>query len=77
MAIKIKPHKIGFTGIVCLPLCTNIPDADLDIRHTDWMKVECPVCGIDCWETDGHRKLMQREPNLKLACTLCALKKGV
>lgn len=74
MEIRIEPHKKGEEGIICMPLVCNIPDAGQ--RHRGWKMTVCPVCGTDCWETDIHRRALKREPGLKAACTICALKAG-
>lgn len=75
MNIKIEPHKKGDGGLLCMPLVSNLPDADK--THKDWRKATCPVCGVKCWESDTHRKLLELEKDLKAVCTMCALKAGV
>lgn len=54
-------------------LDAKIPDPQRD----DWKLVTCPICGAECWETDLARQAMTAEPELRAACTTCALKAGV
>lgn len=68
----ITPHKVGDGGILALPLVENVPDPGRD----DWRRVTCPICGAECWESDGHRQAMAAEPELRAACTACALRGG-
>ena len=75
MKFKITAHRVGDIGIMCLPLCSNLPDADR--KHPDWKRIQCPVCETECWESDQHRESLRKEPNMRKACTLCALKGGV
>ncbi len=75
MNIKISPYKSGQEGYLCHPLCNNLPDADK--RHPDWRRIQCPVCGCECWESDRHRKIKEQEPMLRAACTACAVKRGM
>lgn len=59
--------------ILAMPLKANIPDPQRD----DWKLVACPICGAECWENDLARQAMAAEPELRAACTTCALKAGV
>ena len=59
-------------GILAMPLKANIPDPQRD----DWKLVTCPICGAECWENDLARQAMAAEPELRAACTTCALKAG-
>lgn len=34
----------------------------------------CPVCGAECWQTDTARRILALEPDVRTACTACALK---
>jgi len=70
--IKITPHKPGDKGIACMPLKRNIPDAS---RNPDWKLVTCPVCGVECWESDLTRKV--KAEGCTAACTTCALRAGI
>jgi len=51
----------------------NIPNP----KSSERKLVECPNCGIGCWESDKHRKLLKENPKLKAACTECALRAGI
>ncbi len=75
MDIKIDPHKKGDGGLLCMPLVSNLPDANK--IYDDWKKTSCPVCGSDCWESDTHRRILELEKDLKAVCTKCALKAGM
>ena len=71
--VTVAPHKVGDGGILAMPLKANIPDPQRD----GWKLVTCPICGAECWETDLARQAMTAEPELRAACTTCALKAGV
>ena len=71
--MTVTPHKVGDGGILAMPLKANIPDPQRD----DWKLVTCPICGAECWENDLARQAMAAEPELRAACTTCALKAGV
>lgn len=73
MKMKIKPHKKGDGGYLCLPLVRNVPEP----KNQSWRKVKCKLCGSACWESDGHREAMANEPKLNACCTMCALKAGL
>lgn len=68
--VNFAPHKVGDGGILCLPLCKNISLPE----NSNWKKVHCPICGAECFQTDFAQKLLAEEPDLKTACTRCALK---
>ena len=70
--VTVTPHKVGDGGILAMPLKANVPDPQRD----DWRLTTCPVCGAECWETDLARQAMATEPELRAACTACALKAG-
>ena len=70
--VSITPHKVGDGGILAMPLKANIPDPQRD----DWKLTTCPLCGAECWETDLARQAIKVEPDLRAACTVCALKAG-
>ena len=72
MYMRIAPHRPGDGGIMAMPMKKNIP-----VGHADWKLVACPVCGEECWESDLHRITKATEPNLKAACTMCALRSGL
>lgn len=69
MNVSITPHKKGDGGILALPLQSNIQKG-----RKDWHLRDCPVCGAKCWESDLARKALKEEPELRAACTMCALK---
>ena len=71
--MTVTPHEVGDGGILAMPLKANIPDPQRD----DWKLVTCPICGAECWENDLARQAMAAEPELRAACTTCALKAGV
>ena len=73
MEVTVTPHEVGDGGILAMPLKANIPDPQRD----DWKLVTCPICGAECWENDLARQAMAAEPELRAACTTCALKAGV
>ena len=66
----ITPHKADDGGILCMLRCSSVSLPD----NTTWKRVSCPVCGTECWLTDVAQKTLEIEPNLKTACTRCALK---
>ncbi len=70
---EVTPHKPGDGGVLALPLRSNIPYP----KHEDWKLVTCPVCGAECWESDLARQARAAEPELRVACTACALKAGL
>jgi len=73
LTVSITPHKPGDGGILTLPLRSNIPSP----KNKDWKLITCPVCGSECWESDLTRQALTAEPNLRAACTSCALKQGL
>lgn len=42
-------------------------------QDASWKLVTCPVCGADCWESDGHREIMAKSPGLSVACSACVM----
>ena len=68
MKAMLTPHKPGDSGILCLPLKSNVPNG-----HKNWKLVRCPICGAECWESELAREAMGTEPNITAACTRCAL----
>lgn len=68
----LVPHEAGDGGILAMPLRDNIPDPGRD----DWKLTTCPVCGAECWETEIARQALAVEPELRAACTACALRGG-
>lgn len=72
--IKISPHRPGDGGIICLPLKANIPDPGG--KHPDWRLTKCSICGAECWESALARDALKEEPDLRAACTTCALTAG-
>jgi len=73
MDVKISPWKPGDSGFLCMPMQKNVPTP----MQKDWKLVECPKCEKGCWESDLHRELVKENPELKAACTECALRAGV
>lgn len=65
---KLEPHTPGSGGVIAMPMRKNIPHG-----LPGWELVRCPVCGRECWERPAQVKVMQEEPNLRAACTECAL----
>lgn len=57
-------------GILTMPLRDNVPEPPTD----DWQLTTCPVCGAECWQTDTARRILTLEPDVRTACTACALK---
>ncbi len=57
-------------GILTMPLRDNVPEPPTD----DWQLTTCPVCGAECWQTDTARRILALEPDVRTACTACALK---
>ena len=66
----LSPHQPGDGGILTMPLRDNIPEPPTD----DWQPTTCPVCGAECWQTDTARRILALEPDVRTACTACALK---
>ena len=71
MKVKIWAHKPGDGGTLCMPLKANIPEPQND----DWKLVRCPICGAECWESSLAREVLELEPNVVAACTMCALRR--
>lgn len=66
----LSPHQPGDGGILTMPLRDNVPEPPTD----DWQPTTCPVCGAECWQTDTARRILTLEPDVRTACTACALK---
>lgn len=66
----LTPHQPGDGGILTMPLRDNVPEPPTD----DWQLTTCPVCGAECWQTDTARRILALEPDVRTACTACALK---
>ena len=66
----LAPHQPGDGGILTMPLRDNVPKPPTD----DWQLTTCPVCGAECWQTDTARRILALEPDVRTACTACALK---
>lgn len=73
LEVSVTPHKVGDGGILAMPLKDNIPEP----KDPSWKLTTCPVCGAECWESDLARQAMAAEPDLRAACTACALKAGI
>lgn len=72
-ALKDTLEKYGTAGdggILTMPLRDNVPEPPTD----DWQLTTCPVCGAECWQTDTARRILALEPDVRTACTACALK---
>ncbi len=69
--MSAKLHRSGQGGILCLPMVKNI-----SIGRAGWKKTTCPICGRACWITAGHVEILSKEPEIKAACTECALRSG-
>ncbi|WP_312938852.1 hypothetical protein [Oscillibacter sp.] len=72
-SVTLTPHKSGDGGTLTLPMRSNIPHP----KNADWKLTTCPVCGAECWESDLARQALAAEPDLRAACTSCALKENV
>lgn len=59
-------------GFICLPLKINVPSP----KNKDWKLIDCPICGMECWEPAAARELLKLS-NMQAACTMCSLKRGV
>ena len=46
----------------------------IELAPDDWQPTTCPVCGAECWQTDTARRILALEPDVRTACTACALK---
>lgn len=46
----------------------------IELTPDDWQLTTCPVCGAECWQTDTARRILALEPDVRTACTACALK---
>lgn len=66
----LTPHQPGDGGTLTMPLHDNVPEPPTD----DWQLTTCPVCGAECWQTDTARRILALEPDVRTACTACALK---
>lgn len=66
----LSPRQPGDGGILTMPLHDNVPEPPTD----DWQLTTCPVCGAECWQTDTARRILTLEPDVRTACTACALK---
>lgn len=67
MKINIKRRSEN-KRVLCLPMANNIPSG-----REGWKKTTCPVCGRECWITPRHAEELAKEPEIKMACTECAM----
>ncbi len=56
-----------------MPLRSNIPNP----QREDWKLTTVPDLRLGVRETDLHRETLKAEPDLRAACTMCALKAGL
>ena len=61
------------SGVLCMPLEKHLPRNIMD-KHPDWKKISCPCCGKSCYESGRVRAARELFPEVKAACTICALK---
>ena len=73
MDAKVWPWKPGDGGILAMTMKKNIPEAG----RKDWTLTTCPICGAECWSTALERYAQSLDPNLRAACTECALRVGL
>lgn len=59
-------------GYYAMPLRDNIPEPGRD----DWKLTTCPICRAECWKAEIARQALAAEPELRAACTACALRGG-
>lgn len=71
MKFILSKYKKGDKVVVCLPLYSNIPNT----KNKDWLLVQCPKCGADCWESDLARQMIKLG-NIGY-CTECAIIEGL
>lgn len=64
------PAVLSIGDAIAMPLRDNVPEPPTD----DWQLTTCPVCGAECWQTDTARRILALEPDVRTACTACALK---
>lgn len=64
------PAVLSIGDAITMPLRDNVPEPPTD----DWQLTTCPVCGAECWQTDTARRILALEPDVRTACTACALK---
>ena len=69
MKSNIKPYHPDNKRILCLPMVSNIPSG-----REGWKKTTCPICGRGCWITPRHAEELAKEPEIKTACTECAMR---
>lgn len=72
MKVSIAPHRLGDGGILAMPMKKNVP-----VGREGWKLTTCPICGAECWESDLSRQALALEPDLRVACTECALRIGL
>ena len=65
-------YKEG-SSVLCMPLEKHLP-RNVQDKHPDWKKVNCPCCGMACYESQRVRAVRDLFPEVKEACTVCALK---
>lgn len=75
MDIKLKAHRKGERGFLCMPLVKHLP-SDVQRKHPDWKTVSCPICRTACYESAAMKETLEREPQLMPVCTMCAIKWG-
>ena len=53
--------------IYFMPLIENVPHG-----RNGWERMNCPICGAECWKTTLARKF-EKEEGAKGMCTMCGL----
>ena len=66
--------EIGILTTVGRRKATRSDATEAVWARDDWQLTTCPVCGAECWQTDTARRILALEPDVRTACTACALK---
>lgn len=73
--IDLSPrYKSDRGGLICLPLEKNL-NGDVQAKHPDWVRMECPGCGRACWKPSGVDEMVEQQ-GAQMVCTECALSAG-
>jgi hypothetical protein len=73
MNVKMWPRKsTDRGGMLMLPLVENIP-----VGKEGWEKINCPMCGDECWLKPEAKEIINAASLSGAACTMCCIKASV